>query len=133
MCSCSLQLGARSVSIGLHPRLACSTVHLLEVVCGAPYRFSKEFLMPVLRNGHSTVEQFYFPVYYRNTGMTRDHNRKIFAALADRMTIGHANLGRGGVYSYSIADFFDQVGQLMSKDLYIWCDEPPGERPYRTN
>ena len=128
-----VQMGARSMTIGLHPRLACSTVHLMEVVCGAPYRFSKEFLMPVMRKGERSIEPFYFPVYYRDTGMTRDHNRKIFDALQERIAINRADLGRGAIYSYSMADFFTHVGRLMSRDPYIWCDVPPSVRPYQTN
>ena len=128
-----VQAGARSVCIGPHPRLACSTVHLMEVVCGAPYRFSKEFLMPVLRDGEICEEPFYFPVYYRDTGLTRDFNRKIFTAFEERGTLARSELGSGAIYSYSMAEFFEIVGSLMSQDLYIWCDELPSDRPYQRN
>lgn len=128
-----VQMDALSVSAGPPPRLACSTVHLMEVVCGVPYRFSKEFLMPVVRDGITTVEPYYFPVYYRDTGMERDYNRKIFAALEEIMPIASANLGGGGVHSYSMRAFFENVGRLMSQDLYVWCDKLPVDRPYQRN
>lgn len=126
-----VQEDVTSISVGQTPARACTTMHLIEVCCGVPYRYTKEFMMNVSRDGRVLKEPFYFPVYYQDTGLTRDNNRKIFKMLESCMEFKVQPLGAGKITSYSMKDFFSHCGKIMSDDLYIWCDQLPSKRPYQ--
>jgi aminoglycoside 3-N-acetyltransferase len=126
-----VEAGARVVNIGL-PANICTAVHHAEQVMGVPYRFTKEFIHPVVRDGDIRPEPFYLFVQYPGIGVERDYNRTLFSALAERIEIREAPLGRGRVCSYGLDDFHRQTTRLMADDIYIWCKTPPQERPYQS-
>lgn len=127
-----VELDAVAVSVGLEPRITCSTVHQVEMAMGVPYRYTKEYLHPVHRGGTPRREPFYRFVWYRDMDLARDGNRKLFARLAQRMTIRSVALGDGIIASYSMADFFREAQHAFAEDIYIWCATPPTRRPYQT-
>jgi len=128
----AIEADALAVSVGLPPNETCSTIHHVEQMVGVPYRYAKEYDHPILRNGMVRREPFYMYVWYRGIGIRRDRARKIFAALAGELPIATANLGRGQVSGYSMRRFYPLAARLLSMDPYIWCQEPPSERPYRS-
>ena len=126
-----LDLDTLYVSIGLHPRLTCTTIHHIELIMGAPYRYTKEFLHPVVRNGKIRCECFYLYVWYKECNLKKNRNIKIFNNFRQSGDeIKEEMLGRGKVYSYSMNDFYKRTTKLLSKDIYAWLDRIPENKPY---
>ncbi|NQV57960.1 MAG: AAC(3) family N-acetyltransferase [Rhodospirillales bacterium] len=120
-----------SISIGLYPRHTCSTVHHVEQIMAVPYRYTKEFMHPVMRDGEKTVEPFYLHVWYRDCGIERSNTKWIFQHLDETDLVKNYPLGAGHVYAYSMGNFVKAVTDLMTEDIYIWCDRPPTQSPWR--
>lgn len=123
-------LGARTVTIGLPPNIT-TTVHHVEQMMAVPYRYTKEFMHPVVRDGKVNVEPFYLYVWYREADLHRSQNKPLFRALAERMEIREETLGRGKLYSYRNDEFFDHSLPIVRDDPYIWCSQPPTVRPWQ--
>lgn len=120
-----------AVSIGLKPALATSIVHLVELVSGVPYRYTKEFLHPVRRESIVQKEPFYHFVLYRECDVERNKNKKFFEVFENKYRLNHARVGRGKVYAYSQTDFFYSSVELMQSDIFSWLEKPPEIRPFR--
>jgi len=123
-------MNALHVYIGLRPEMSVSTVHHVEHVMAVPYRYTKEFLHPVVRNGKVVREPYYMHVRYLDIGVESDDNQKLFERIGDKLIIAEANLGRGTLWAYSMAVFYDQAVKVFGDDIYVWCKEPPPVRPY---
>jgi len=121
-----------AVSLGLEPRWANSIVHYVELASGVPYRYTKEFLQPVKRNGAVQKESFYHYVTYRNCDLVRDRNKKFFAAFQKKEPIKQEGVGKGFIYGYSQRRFVESCFELMQGDIYTWLERPPEKRPFRT-
>ncbi|MBW1740287.1 MAG: AAC(3) family N-acetyltransferase [Deltaproteobacteria bacterium] len=128
-----IEADALCVTIGLPPRLSASTQHHIEFLMGVPYRYTKEYIHPVVkRDGSIEFEPFYRYVLYLECDIKRNKNVKIFNHFLDSgHTIEKSALGRGHVYSFSMADFAKATIQLFKKDIYAWVDEIPRVKPYR--
>ncbi len=127
-----LQVDALYLSLGQVPRLTCSLVHHVEMVMGVPYRYSKEFMHPVVTAEGVVREPFYLYVWYRNLDFKRDGNQKIFRHFHDSgYRVAEAGLGRGKVYGYSMREFYRSCLDLFKRDIYCWLAEPPADRPYQ--
>jgi len=126
-----LERDALCVSIGMPPHLTCTTIHHIEMIMGVPYRYSKEYSHPVVRNGEISCECFYLYVWYKECNLKRNHCVNIFnhfCQQGDKVTV--AKLGRGKVYSYSMVEFYNSTIKLLRKDIYAWLDEIPKVKPY---
>jgi aminoglycoside 3-N-acetyltransferase len=119
------------VNIGKSPHYSISVVHHIETVVGVPYRYTKEFMHPVRRDGRVKREPFYMSVLYRDCDIARDQNFKIFENHARYGGLKEVKLGRGKAWSFSHADFFKTTADFLSRDIYGWLDHPPTKRPYR--
>lgn len=120
--------GAKMLSLGAHPRFTCTTVHHAEFMVGVPYRYTKEFIHPVVRNGILQNELFYLYVYYRECDIERNRNRKIWERFPHWQK---ACCGKSFFYSYNIKDFYEHSVSMMQEDIYIWLNHPPTNKPYR--
>lgn len=127
-----IERDAITVNIGLPPNV-CSTVHHVEQLMAVPYRYSKEFMHPVVRNGRVNREPFYMYVWYRGIGVERSYNKKLFARLreSNSLDIAEASIGRGRITAYRMAEFTRAACNIFADNIYIWCDHPPEQRPYR--
>lgn len=121
------------VSIGLEPRKTCSYVHYMEMAMGVPYRYTKEFVHPIVKaDGAVEEELFYMFVWYRGIDLIRDENRKLMQYChKSGLSINEAKIGRGKVYSYSCNEFCSHVQKFLCDDIYGWTSTPPQTRPYR--
>lgn len=129
-----IERNALCISIGLEPRWTCSTIHHVEMVMGVPYRYTKEFVHPVVYPEGMRREPFYMPVWYRSLNLKRNRNVKIFKHFFSMgYSVAEAAIGRGRIYSYSILDFYKAAVDYLRTDIYGWLDEPPPEnmRPFR--
>lgn len=127
-----LSLDALNISVGLPPQATCSIVHHVEMAMGVPYRYTKEFLHPVVRNNCIQKELFYLYVWYRDIGIKRNRNKNIFKHFFDSgYKVQETELGRGKIYSYSSGQFYKSTVDFLKHNIYGWLDEPPFKRPYR--
>ncbi|MFC1856979.1 AAC(3) family N-acetyltransferase [Thermodesulfobacteriota bacterium] len=127
-----VDMNALEISIGLHPMKTCSLVHHIELVMGVPYRYVKEFVHPVLRDGILRREPFYMYVWYRDCDIFRDDNKKIFDHfIKSGNKIKQASLGSGNIYSYQLASFYKSTIQLFKQDIYAWLEREPTKKPYQ--
>jgi aminoglycoside 3-N-acetyltransferase len=123
---------ACALSVGIDPRMSCTTVHHVELVSAVPYRYVKEFMHPVQRPSGVYVEPFYLYVWYRDIGIQRDRNRKLFAKLAERdFTISSTDVGLGQIHAYSMRQFYELSLEAFREDPYIWLERLPLSRPYQ--
>ncbi|RAU23553.1 hypothetical protein CU669_00135 [Paramagnetospirillum kuznetsovii] len=122
---------ALSVSIGLYPRFSCSTMHHVEHLMAVPYRYTKEYMHPVLRDGVRQVEPFYRMVRYADSDIERSFGQYVFEDFTACHTIRKADVGRGSIYAYSMGEFVKSAVSSFKRDPYIWCVRPPELRPWR--
>ena len=108
-------------------------IHHIEQLMGVPYRYTKEFNHPVLRNGIIQYEPFYLFVRYLDSEVEDDLDIKVFPYFfSEGYKIKEANLGRGKVYSFSMNDFYLSTVKLLTKDIYAMLESEPIIRSYRT-
>jgi aminoglycoside 3-N-acetyltransferase len=125
------ELDALSISVGLHPRFSCSTTHHVEHLMAVPYRYTREYLHPVVREGKTIIEPFYMYVWYRNSDIKRDHVKKIFFTYESRQNIDNVSLGRAIIYAYPMNNMIKEMSRMFAIDPYIWCEFSPQIRPWR--
>lgn len=128
-----IQRNAWFLSLGLPPQHTCSIVHHMEMLMGVPYRYTKEYLQPVLREGEtaSQMETFYQFVTYLDTDLERDRNEKIFQHPQLRDTVKKTRVGLADVWAYRMQDFEGAALECLTEDIYAWLKRPPEKRPYR--
>jgi len=128
-----LKKDAICLSVGLEPRWTCSYIHHIEMLMGVPYRYTKEFLHPIVKeNGGITKELFYMFLCYMNIDLVRDRNVNLFNYYTQtRNTLKEVDLGCGKVYSYRCADFCESATKFLRNDIYGWLSHPPDDRPFR--
>lgn len=119
---------AKMLSLGVHPRFTCTTVHHAEFMAGVPYRYVKEFLHPVVREGETVLEPFYLYVYYKECNIERDKNQKIWSEFSHyQQSLCHKKY----FYTYNIYKFYDHCITMMQQEPYVWLKKEPEIRPYR--
>lgn len=126
-----VEMDALSLPVGQHPNLTASTVHHCEQTMAVPYRYMKEYMHPVVRDGKIVIEPFYLYVWYRNSDIERSLCKWVMNDFMDKHEVRSAGLGRGVVHCYRTRAFFDNTIRLMKDDPYIWCETPPTIRPWR--
>lgn len=126
-----IESNAWCVSIGLPPHRTSTIVHHMELVMGVPYRYTKEFMHPVWRDGQLRTEPFYLFVIYRQAQVERDKNLKIFQHPLLRECVREARVGMSSIWAYRMTDFATAVSECMTRDIYTWTRQPPSVRPYQ--
>lgn len=121
------------LSLGLLPQHTCSIVHHMEMLMGVPYRYTKEYLQPVARQGQEPglKEAFYQFVTYLDADLERDRNEKIFQHPQLRDTVKKVRVGLTDVWAYRMQDFEAAATECLAQDIYAWLRRPPENRPYQ--
>ena len=120
-----------SISIGLYPRYSCSTAHHVELLMAVPYRYTKEYIHPVVRDGKVVREPFYQFVMYRDSDVERSFLERIVPQFEQEHEMRKIPVGRGFIYSYSMSQFVEAMARMIMEDTYVWCKHPPAIRPWR--
>ncbi|HEY1082808.1 MAG TPA: AAC(3) family N-acetyltransferase [Prosthecobacter sp.] len=126
-----IQRNAWFVSIGLPPQHTCSIVHHVEMLMGVPYRYTKEYLQPVMRDGGVKTEPFYQFVTYRESDLVRDRNEKIFQHPLLQQSLRNTKVGLNDLWAYRMQDFQTAAMDCMTEDIYAWLKRPPECRPFQ--
>lgn len=119
---------AKMLSLGIHPRFTCTTVHHAEFMAGVPYRYVKEFMHPVVRGRKIDSEPFYLYVCYKECDIERDRNQKIWATF---FSYQKSSCSKNFFYLYDMHKFYNHCIILMQQNYYIWLKQYPKIRPYR--
>lgn len=128
-----LDLDTRQVNIGLHPSKAVTLIHHIEVITGVPYRYTKEFLHPILNNGEISVQPFYMSVLYKDADIKKriNLNEHYFNELQKRSLLLHTRNNSGlDIWSFKMRDFYDVATEFFVKDIYNYLEHPPKIKPY---
>ena len=126
-----IDANALSILIGLGPNIT-TTIHHIEHVMGVPYRYTKEFVHPVVRSGEVVREPFYMYVTYRGLDLVRSRNKSLFASLDGQLEVRQHQLGRQGqLHSFGMREFYRHATKAYAHDIYEWCATPPTVRPYQ--
>jgi aminoglycoside 3-N-acetyltransferase len=126
-----VEADALNLHVGVLPRLTISVTHHIELICGVPYRYTKEFMHPVKRGNDITVEPFYHFCCYLDCDIVRDKNRRIFENFAATGLVRQRDVARGTIWSVPMADYYETTRQYLSRNLYGWLERPPTQRPYQ--
>ena len=118
------------ISVGLHPTITCQTVHQAGICMGVPYRYVREYYHPVVREEKICIEPFYMYVWYVQSNIKKDYNKKIWSAFINNYEIREVKLGRGKIYSYSMKDFFRCSIDEHKRDMYVLLENEPVNKPY---
>jgi len=129
-----LDLDARQINIGLHPSKAVTLIHHIEVVVGVPYRYTKEFLHPILKpDGEIITEPFFMSVMYRESGIQKRIalNEHYFEEMENRGMLRYASHSSGlNLWSFRMRDFYNLAIEFFVKDIYNYLEHPPLVKPY---
>nr|WP_287410475.1 AAC(3) family N-acetyltransferase [Pseudodesulfovibrio sp.] len=107
-------------------------VHHVEHVMAVPYRYTKEYMHPILLNGELSIQPFYRHVWYENCGIERDNGKKILAELKNRGSkIDKTSLGKGFVYSIKAKHYYEECTKIIAENPYIWLQKTPTLKPYQ--
>ena len=127
-----LEFDTQYLSIGFHPYLVTMIIHHIEKMMGVPYRYVKEFIHPVLREGEVFNEPFYLFVRYLECNAKMNLNTKIYPDFfKNGYKVKEEQLGRGNIYSYSMNEFYFSAIESLTEDLYACLESRPLIRPYR--
>ena len=127
-----LELDAQYLSIGLSPSRVSMVIHHIEELMGVPYRYTKEFIHPVLRNGVVNYEPFYLFVRYLESDVEIDLENKVFPFFySEGFQTKEEKLGRGKIYSFSMNDFYLSTVKLLTQNIYACLEKEPIIRPYK--
>ena len=126
-----VEADALSLHVGIAPRLSISVTHHIELVCGVPYRYTREFMHPVRRGDHVAVEPFYHFCTYLDSDLVRDKNRRLFENFAATGLVSQVDVARGTVWSLPLAAYFRRGCDYVSRNLYAWLQREPTIRPWQ--
>jgi aminoglycoside 3-N-acetyltransferase len=129
-----LRLNATQVNMGLHPSRAVTLIHHIETIVGVPYRYTKEFLHPIVYGNKIKEELFYQLVMYRASSIRKKIalNEHFFDELKSKNLLHEIEHSSGlKLWSFKMADFFDVAINFFVDDIYTYLEYPPENRPYR--
>jgi aminoglycoside 3-N-acetyltransferase len=128
-----IEADALALHVGVLPRLSMSVTHHIELVCGVPYRYTKEFMHPVRRGEVATVEPFYHFCTYRGADLVRDRNRRLFDNFAAATgLVSQAQVARGTAWSLPLAAYYRAGCEYIARNLYAWLEREPVHRPWQS-
>ena len=126
-----IELDALHIGVGMPVRITQATVHHLEQIMGVPYRYTREYLHPVVRSGEVRTEPFYMFVRYLASGVERNYNKRIFELFERDEPIRRAPLGRSEVAAYGMRALYERGIGIFKRDLFVWAECRPPNPVYR--
>ena len=127
-----LKINTKFISIGLTPQRTSSYINYVEMLMGAPYRYTKEFKSKIKINHKFKSDLYYIYVCYLNANFKRDQNRKLFLYFKKNgLKIKKENLATGKIYLYDCNEFVTHSINFLTKNIYGWCSKEPSIRSYR--
>jgi aminoglycoside 3-N-acetyltransferase len=128
-----MSLDVTQVNMGLHPSRAVTLIHYIETTFGVPYRYTKEFNHPILKNGQIQNELFYQSVFYRDTDTKKrlklnEHYFELLKIKGLLNTVTHSSGLK--FWSFKMKDFYDIALEFFIDDIYNYLEDQPSVKPY---
>jgi aminoglycoside 3-N-acetyltransferase len=128
-----LDLDVTQINIGMNPSNAVTLIHHIETIVGAPYRYTKEFLHPVVHNGKVNIEPFYQSVFYQNSDIRKKVllNQHYFKKLDSQLLVNKSIHSSGLEFtSFKMKDFYKVALEYFVDDIYNYLEHVPSIKPY---
>jgi len=132
--SIMLGLNTTQINMGIHPSKAVTLVHHLETVVGVPYRYTKEFVHPIVNGKEITEEPFYQSVMYSDSSIRKRLllNEHFFHDLNSKGLLNEVEHSLGlRFWSFKMTDFYGIALDYFIDDIYTYLEKPPSIRPYQ--
>ena len=132
--SIMLGLNTTQINMGIHPSKAVTLVHHLETIVGVPYRYTKEFIHPIVHGKEIIKEHFYQSVMYANSSIRKRLllNEHFFDELNSKGLLNEVEHSSGlRFWSFKMTDFYAIALDYFIDDIYTYLEEPPPIRPYQ--
>jgi aminoglycoside 3-N-acetyltransferase len=118
--------------IGLHPGRSLSIIHYAERLIGVPYRYTKEFIHPIVENNSVVHKEFYMDVMYKNANILWDRRKEgIVKDMLKRGLIMEHKMPTGCIWSSNMTNVLNYILDIMSSNFYTFLEKPPSSRPYQ--
>lgn len=131
-----LDLDVMQINLGVHPSKAVTLIHHVEVTTGVPYRYTKEFMHPIVQtDGSISHEPFYMSVMYKQTNTKKKIalNEHYFNEMEKRNLIKSTTHESGlKMWSFKMRDFYKVALEFFVKDTYNYLENPPTIKPYNS-
>jgi len=131
-----LDFDARQINIGFHPSKAVTLIHHVEVTAAVPYRYTKEFTHPIVKeDGSIAAEPFYMSVMYRDSDIQKRIalNEHYFAEMEKRNLLQSYIHSSGlPIWGFKMRDFYNVAMSFFVDDIYNYLERPPSNRPYNS-
>ncbi len=128
-----LNLDTVQVNVGIDPSRAVTLIHHIETLVGVPYRYTKEFVHPILKNGKVKYEPFYQSVFYNESNIKKRValNEHYFNELQARGKIQSSIHSSGLEFkAFKMRDFYEVALEFFVDDIYNYLEEVPSVKPY---
>tara|TARA_B100001175_G_C19476338_1_gene624538 strand:- start:634 stop:1461 length:828 start_codon:yes stop_codon:yes gene_type:complete len=129
-----LNLDATQVNVGIDPARAVTLIHHIETLVGVPYRYTKEFIHPILKNGKVKYEPFYQSVFYNESKVKKRValNEHYFNELELRGKIQCSVHSSGLEFkAFKMRDFYEVALEFFIDNMYNYLEEVPNIKPYK--
>lgn len=124
-------IDAVQITIGKPLGYALTTIHHCEAISCVPYRYTKEFIHPVVsKDGSLYRYAAYMSVMYRDIGLRKRvlRNRIFLDSLGNKSLVEGNYSFRGVDTPLSIlqmSDFRKNTCKMLSRDPYLYLEERP--------
>lgn len=129
-----LDMDVKQLNFGLHPSKAVTLIHHIETIYGVPYRYTKEFNHPILKNGKITKDFFYQSVMYVDSDIKKRVllNEHYFESLKEKKLL-HENTHETGLklWCFKMKDFYNEAITFFNEDIYNYLEYEPKIKPYQ--
>ena len=128
-----LELDVTQVNMGLHPSKAVTLIHHIETIVGVPYRYTKEFMHPIVHGNEIKEELFYQLVMYRDASIKKKIalNEHFFNELKLEGLLNKVEHSSGLIFwSFKMNDFYKIALEFFIDDIYTYLEKPPIVRPF---
>lgn len=130
-----LDLEATQINFGIHPSKAVTLIHHIETIVGVPYRYTKEFLHPIVTDDKIVYENYYQSVFYLDSDIKKRTllNEHYFEKMQSLGLLTHAVHKQSNLdfWSFKMKDFYDIVLDFFIKDIYNYLEYEPSKKPWK--
>ena len=109
------------LSLNQQARTNMAAMHKAEANNLVPYRYNKSFIHSIDFHGKTTLEEFFLYSLYKNSGVIRDNNLKVFADPEIQENVSNVKFNRVLFESVPLNIVIERATELIANDPYIWC------------
>jgi aminoglycoside 3-N-acetyltransferase len=130
-----LELDVTQVNMGIDPSRAVTLIHHIETIVGVPYRYTKEFIHPIVYGDEIKYKPFHQSVFYADSDAKKRVllNQHYFKELNYRGLLKTSEHSTGLKFTaFKMRDFYNVATEFFIEDIYNYLEESPKIKPYLT-